>query len=122
MCSPVSSHSFFVGLGGHDKNPLISHQINRAEYDFSTSYKEVCDSESGSDTEDARRLPDVILDDLANRRFQVKKRPKSFISKSTSPSSCLQIFSPDTIATGPYTLTRSEIHLSWIWMSIMLLI
>ncbi|EPY76873.1 LIM domain only protein 7-like protein [Camelus ferus] len=46
---------------------------SRAERDFSNpaSYqKEVYGSESGSDSEEERRLPDVVLDDLANRRFQ----------------------------------------------------
>ncbi|XP_023565381.1 LIM domain only protein 7 isoform X4 [Octodon degus] len=63
---------------------------------------------SDSDGENERKLPDVILDDLANRRFQVKTRPESFISKSTSPNSCLQIFSPDTLASGLYTLTSNQ--------------
>lgn len=105
---------FFVDLSGHEKNPLFPHQVSRAEYDFSypAFCKEVCDSESGSDTEDERRLPDVILDDLANRRFQVKKRPLSFISKTTSLHSGPQIFPPDTLATGLHTLTRSEMYLS----------
>lgn len=122
----VSFHyfPFFVDLSGHGKNPLFPHQISRAECDFSNpaSCKEVYCSESGSDTEDERRLPDVILDDLANRRYQVKKRPLSFISKTTSLNSGLQIFPPDTSATGLHTLTRSEMYLSWIWISIMPLI
>jgi hypothetical protein len=107
---------FFVvvaALSGHIKNSLISHQISRAEHGFSnpTSYEEVCTSESGSGMEDERTLPDVILDDLANRRFQVRKRPGSFVSKTTSPNSCPQIFSPDTLAPGLFTL-KSEIDLS----------
>lgn len=101
-----------IELSGQKKNPLISHQISRAERDFSNpaSYqKEVYGSESGSDSEEERRLPDVVLDDLANRRFQVRKRPEGFISKTTSPKSCSQIFSPaDALATGLYRLTRSE--------------
>lgn len=115
---------FFVDLSGHEKNPLFPHQISRAECDFSypASCKEACGSESGSDTEDERRLPDVILDDLANHRFQVKKRPPSFISKTTSLHSGPQIFSPDTLAYGLHTLTRSEMYLSWIWISVMPLI
>ena len=99
-------------LSGHKKNPLISHQISRAKHDFSNpaSYqKEVYGSESGSDSEEERRLPDVVLDDLANRRFQMKKRPEGFISKSISPKSCSPIFSPaDPLATGLYRMTRSE--------------
>nr|XP_031321990.1 LIM domain only protein 7 isoform X4 [Camelus dromedarius] len=84
----------------------------RAERDFSNpaSYqKEVYGSESGSDSEEERRLPDVVLDDLANRRFQVRKRPEGFISKTTSPKSCSQIFSPaDALATGLYRLTSNK--------------
>ena len=38
------------------------------------------------------RLPDVVLDDLANHTFQVKKSPESFISKALSPCSCSQVF------------------------------
>ncbi|XP_059935613.1 LIM domain only protein 7 isoform X6 [Mesoplodon densirostris] len=82
----------------------------RAKHDFSNpdSYqKEVYGSESGSDSEEERRLPDVVLDDLANRRFQTKKRPEGFISKSISPKSCSPIFSPaDPLATGLYRMTR----------------
>nr|XP_015099916.1 LIM domain only protein 7 isoform X4 [Vicugna pacos] len=84
----------------------------RAERDFSNpaSYqKEVYGSESGSDSEEERRLPDVVLDDLANRRFQVRKRPEGFISKTTSPKSCSHIFSPaDPLATGLYRLTSNK--------------
>lgn len=101
-----------IDLSGQTENPLISHQISKAEWDFSNAascQKEVYGSESGSDSEDERRLPDVVLDDLANRRFQVKKRPECFISKTTSPSSYSQRFSPaDPLATGLYELTRSE--------------
>lgn len=101
-----------IDLSGHTENPLISHQISKAEWDFSNAascQKEVYGSESGSDSEDERRLPDVVLDDLANRRFQVKKRPECFISKTTSHSSYSQRFSPaDPLATGLYELTRSE--------------
>ncbi|XP_055398655.1 LIM domain only protein 7 isoform X11 [Bubalus kerabau] len=81
---------------------------SRAERDFSNpaSYpKEVYGSESGSDSEEERRLPDVVWDDLANRRFQVKKRPES----SISPKSCSPIFSPpDPLTTGLYKLTSNE--------------
>ncbi|XP_021114324.1 LIM domain only protein 7 isoform X1 [Heterocephalus glaber] len=108
--SPIYTDADGTFSSGHDKTPLISHQISRAEYDFSnpTSYKELYDSESGSDSENERKLPDVILDDLANRRFQVKKRPESFISKTTSPNSGQQIFSPDTLAAGLCTLTSNQ--------------
>ncbi|XP_057388783.1 LIM domain only protein 7 isoform X12 [Balaenoptera acutorostrata] len=85
---------------------------SRAKHDFSNpaSYqKEVYGSESGSDSEEERRLPDVVLDDLANRRFQMKKRPEGFISKSISPKSCSPIFSPaDPLATGLYRMTSNE--------------
>ncbi|XP_032133265.1 LIM domain only protein 7 isoform X3 [Sapajus apella] len=74
-----------------------------------TFSREACGFESGSDSEDERRFPDVVLDDLANRRFQVKKRPQSFISKITSPNSCPQIFSPaDVFASGLYGLTSNQ--------------
>ncbi|XP_043748099.1 LIM domain only protein 7 isoform X9 [Cervus elaphus] len=80
---------------------------SRAERDFSNpaSYPtEVYGSESGSDSEEERRLPDIVWDDLANRRFQVKKRPESFIS----PKSCSPIFSPaDPLTTGLYKLTSN---------------
>ncbi|XP_026971857.1 LIM domain only protein 7 isoform X2 [Sagmatias obliquidens] len=82
----------------------------RAKHDFSNpdSYqKEVYGSESGSDSEEERRLPDIVLDDLANRRFQMKKRPEGFISKSISPKSCAPVFSPaDPLATELYRMTR----------------
>ncbi|XP_036687916.1 LIM domain only protein 7 isoform X2 [Balaenoptera musculus] len=85
---------------------------SRAKHDFSNpaSYqKEVYGSESGSDSEEERRLPDVVLDDLANRRFQMKKRPEGFISKSISPKSCSPIFPPaDPLATGLYRMTSNE--------------
>ncbi|KAM4864158.1 LIM domain only protein 7 isoform X4 [Urocitellus parryii] len=108
--SPVYTEADGTFSSGREKNPLFPHQISRAECDFSypASCKEVCGSESGSDTEDERRLPDVILDDLANRRFQVKKRPLSFISKTTSLHSVPHIFSPDTLAYGLHTLTSNQ--------------
>lgn len=115
LCCVTFFHYFFsvlTELSGHKKNPFISHQISRAKHDFSNpdSYqKEVYGSESGSDSEEERRLPDIVLDDLANRRFQMKKRPEGFISKSISPKSCAPIFSPaDPLATGLYRMTRSE--------------
>lgn len=60
-------------------------------------------------------LPDVILDDLANCRFQVKRRTENFLSKTISLNSCSQIFSPaDRLVTGMYELTRSEkFFLDW---------
>ncbi|KAB0407620.1 hypothetical protein E2I00_016248, partial [Balaenoptera physalus] len=110
--SPVYIEADGAFPSGHKKNPLISHQISRAKHDFSNpaSYqKEVYGSESGSDSEEERRLPDVVLDDLANRRFQMKKRPEGFISKSISPKSCSPIFSPaDPLTTGLYRMTSNE--------------
>ncbi|XP_058538624.1 LIM domain only protein 7 isoform X5 [Neofelis nebulosa] len=110
--SPVYTEADGTFPSGHTENPLISHQISKAEWDFSNAascQKEVYGSESGSDSEDERKLPDVVLDDLANRRFQVKKRPECFISKTTSPSSYSQRFSPaDPLATGLYELTSNE--------------
>ncbi|XP_053753650.1 LIM domain only protein 7 isoform X13 [Panthera pardus] len=110
--SPVYTEADGTFPSGHTENPLISHQISKAEWDFSNAascQKEVYGSESGSDSEDERRLPDVVLDDLANRRFQVKKRPECFTSKTTSPSSYSQRFSPaDPLATGLYELTSNE--------------
>lgn len=47
--------SVLIDLSGHKKNPLISNQISRAEWDFSNSascQKEVYRSESESDAKD----------------------------------------------------------------------
>ncbi|XP_032720116.1 LIM domain only protein 7 isoform X5 [Lontra canadensis] len=110
--SPVYPEADGTFPSGHTDSPLISHQISRAEWDLSSAtcgQKEVYDSESGSDSEDERRLPDIVLDDLANRRFRVKKRPECFTSKTTSPSSYSPRFPPaDTLASGPYALTSNE--------------
>lgn len=97
-----------------DMKRILYFPIKLAEqsviFQIQLPYQKVCGSESDSDSEDEWRLPDVILDDLVNCRFQGKKRPKSFISKTTSPNCCLQIFSPsDTLATGLYELMRSGI-------------
>lgn len=67
-------------------------------------------------------LLDVVLDDLVNGKFHVKKRPEWFISQTTAFNSCPQAFSSDMLASGLHTLMRSEIYLSGIWASIMLLI
>lgn len=102
----------FIELSGCKKNSFLSHQSSRAECDFSNpaSYqKEVYSSGSGSDSEEDRRLPDVVLDDLANRRFHKKKRLEGVISQTTSPKSGSRFFPPtDPLATGLYKLTRSE--------------
>ncbi|XP_047576103.1 LIM domain only protein 7 isoform X5 [Lutra lutra] len=110
--SPVYPEADGTFPSGHTDSPLISHQISRAEWDLSNAtcgQKEVYGSESGSDSEDERRLPDIVLDDLANRRFRVKKRPECFTSKTTSRSSYSPRFPPaDTLASGPYALTSNE--------------
>ncbi|KAM9032301.1 LIM domain only protein 7 isoform 2-T3 [Sarcophilus harrisii] len=69
---------------------------------------------SGSDSENERRLPDIILDDLANRRFQAKKRHERSsasrqlsILKTSLSKSCSQKFSTaDPLATGFKELMR----------------
>ncbi|XP_056663305.1 LIM domain only protein 7 isoform X3 [Monodelphis domestica] len=84
---------------------------SRAGYGFSkqaSNLMVVCDYDSGSDSENERRLPDIILDDLANRRFRVKKRherssaPRQLsILKTSLPKSCSQKLSTtDPLATG----------------------
>ncbi|XP_068922917.1 LIM domain only protein 7 isoform X3 [Petaurus breviceps papuanus] len=63
---------------------------------------------SGSDSENERRFPDIILDDLANRRFRAKKRHEYSsasrqlsILKTSLPKSCSQKLSTtDPLATG----------------------
>ncbi|XP_043848227.1 LIM domain only protein 7 isoform X3 [Dromiciops gliroides] len=63
---------------------------------------------SGSDSENERRLPDIILDDLANRRFRAKRKhehssaPRQLsILKTSLPKSCSQKLSTtDPLATG----------------------
>nr|XP_015294833.2 LIM domain only protein 7 isoform X1 [Macaca fascicularis] len=110
--SPVYTEADGTFSSGHEKNPLISQQISRTECGFAnpaSSHGEAYGFESGSDSEDERRFPDIVLDDLANRRFQVKKRPQNFISKITSPNSCPQILSPaDMFAMGLYGLTSNQ--------------
>ena len=59
-------------------------------------------------------LPDVVLDDLVNCKFHVKKKPEGFISQTTAFNSCPQAFSFDMLASGLHTLMRSEIYLSGI--------
>lgn len=57
----------------------------------------IYDYDSGSDSEDERRLPDVVMDDLAKRRFLIQKSPVSsaapghhFMLCNDSPESCSQ--------------------------------
>lgn len=72
--------------------------------------------DSGSDSEDERRLPDVIMDDLAKRRFLIKKSPVSsaapghlYISHKDSPKSCLQQNYPAGPLAAVLEPMRSEI-------------
>lgn len=108
-CTPKESFNF-------------SPNEQRAECDFSNlaSYqKEAYGSDNGSDSEDERRSPDVILDALASYRFQGKKRPEIFISSTLSLNSYSQMFSPaGPVATTLYELTT----FFWIQMSILLIV
>lgn len=71
---------FLVDSSGREKELLLS----RAKDGFSNPSfcMESRGSERGSDTDGG--LPDVFLDDLANHRFHVQKRPEGFISQHTS--------------------------------------
>uniref|UniRef100_A0A803XQS4 LIM domain 7 n=1 Tax=Meleagris gallopavo TaxID=9103 RepID=A0A803XQS4_MELGA len=58
---------------------------------------QIYEYDSGSDSEDGKRMPDVVMDDLAKRRFLVQKSPVSspapghhFVLRSDSPKSCSQ--------------------------------
>ncbi|XP_065600121.1 LIM domain only protein 7 isoform X2 [Cyrtonyx montezumae] len=64
----------------------------------------IYDYDSGSDSEDERRMPDVVMDDLAKRRFLVQKSPVSsaasghhFVLRNDSPKSCSQ----ESYSSGP---------------------
>jgi len=76
----------------------------------------VYEYDSGSDSEDERRMPDVVMDDLAKRRFLVQKSPVSsaapghhFVLRNDSPKSCSQ----ENYSAGPLAAMleplRSEI-------------
>lgn len=72
--------------------------------------------DSGSDSEDERRLPDVVMDDLANRRFLVKKSPVSsaapghhFVLRNEPPKSCSQESYPAGPLAAMLEPLRSEI-------------
>ncbi|XP_072784167.1 LIM domain only protein 7 isoform X13 [Taeniopygia guttata] len=90
--SPVS-----VNLSGRETNPVASCQNSRAECGLTNpaSLEIIYEYDSSSDSEDERRLPDIVLDDLANRRFLVKKSPVSsgapghhFMLRNDSSKSC----------------------------------
>ncbi|NXD70051.1 LMO7 protein, partial [Eolophus roseicapillus] len=63
--------------GTFSRNPVASCQNSRAECGLTdpASLQMIYEYDSGSDSEDERRLPDLVMDDLANRRFLVKKSP-----------------------------------------------
>ncbi|XP_014105960.1 PREDICTED: LIM domain only protein 7 isoform X6 [Pseudopodoces humilis] len=95
--SPVFTESDGTFSSGRDTNPVASCQNSRAECGLTNpaSLQITYEYDSGSDSEDERRLPDIVLDDLANRRFLVKKSPVSsaapghrFMLHNDSPKSC----------------------------------
>ncbi|XP_027502405.1 LIM domain only protein 7 isoform X10 [Corapipo altera] len=97
--SPVFTESDGTFSSGHETNPIASCQNSRAECGLTNpaSLQMVYEHDSGSDSEDERRLPDIVLDDLAKRRFLVKKNPVSsaapghrFVLRNDSPKSCSQ--------------------------------
>lgn len=72
--------------------------------------------DSGSESEDERRLPDLVMDDLANRRFLVRKSPVSsaapghrFVLHNDSPKSCSQESYPAGPLAAKLEPLRSEI-------------
>ncbi|KAJ7404779.1 LIM domain only protein 7 isoform X1 [Willisornis vidua] len=117
--SPVYTESDGTFSSGHETNPVASCQNSRAECGLTNpaSLQMIYEYDSGSDSEDERRLPDLVLDDLANRRFLVKKSPVSsaaapghhFVLRNDSPKSCSQ----DSYPAGPLAAMleplRSEI-------------
>ncbi|KAM6291744.1 LIM domain only protein 7 isoform 2-T2 [Porphyrio hochstetteri] len=97
--SPVFAESDATFSSGREKNLVASCQNNRAEHELTNpaSLQMIYEYDSGSDSEDERRLPDVVMDDLAKRRFLVKKSPVSsaapghhFVLRNDSPKSCSQ--------------------------------
>uniref|UniRef100_A0A8C3CVU7 LIM domain 7 n=1 Tax=Cairina moschata TaxID=8855 RepID=A0A8C3CVU7_CAIMO len=97
--SPVYTESDGTFSSGHERNPVASCQNSRAECGLTNpaSFQMIYEYDSGSDSEDERRLPDVVMDDLAKRRFLVKKSPVSsaapghhFMLRNDSSKSCSQ--------------------------------
>ncbi|KAM7131517.1 LOW QUALITY PROTEIN: LIM domain only protein 7 [Ciconia maguari] len=97
--SPVFTESDGTFSSGRERNPVASCQNSRAERGLTnpTSLQMIYEYDSGSDSEAERRLPDVVMDDLAKRRFLVKKSPVSsaapghpFVLRNDSPKSCSQ--------------------------------
>ncbi|KAF4790683.1 LIM domain only protein 7 isoform X1 [Turdus rufiventris] len=116
--SPVFTESDGTFSSGRETNPVASCQNSRAECGLTNpaSLQIIYEYDSGSDSEDERRLPDIVLDDLANRRFLVKKSPVSsaapghhFMLRNDSPKSC----SRESYPAGPLAAMleplRSEI-------------
>ncbi|XP_014821355.1 PREDICTED: LIM domain only protein 7 isoform X10 [Calidris pugnax] len=97
--SPVFTESDGAFSSGRERNPVASCQNSRAECGLTNpaSFQMIYEYDSGSDSEDERRLPDVVMDDLAKRRFLVKKSPVSsaapghhFMLRNDPPKSCSQ--------------------------------
>ncbi|XP_065482801.1 LIM domain only protein 7 isoform X2 [Caloenas nicobarica] len=97
--SPVFTESDGTFSSGREMNPVASCQNSRAERGLTNpaSLQMIYEYDSGSDSEEERRLPDLVMDDLANRRFLVKKSPVSsaapghhFVLRNDSPKSCSQ--------------------------------
>ncbi|XP_076218783.1 LIM domain only protein 7 isoform X6 [Aptenodytes patagonicus] len=97
--SPVFTESDGTFSSGRERNPVASCQNSRAERGLTNpaSLQMIYEYDSGSDSEAERRLPDVVMDDLAKRRFLVKKSPVSsaapghhFVLRNDSPKSCSQ--------------------------------
>lgn len=107
-----------VNLSGREMNPVASCQNSRAERGLTNpaSLQMIYEYDSGSDSEDERRLPDLVMDDLANRRFLVKKSPVSsaapghhFVLRNDSPKSCSQESYPAGPLAAMLEPQRSEI-------------
>ncbi|XP_009704759.1 PREDICTED: LOW QUALITY PROTEIN: LIM domain only protein 7 [Cariama cristata] len=97
--SPVFTESDGTFSSGRERNPVATCQNSRAECGLTSpaSLQMIYEYNSGSDSEDERRLPDVVMDDLAKHRFLVKKSPVScaapghhFMLRNDSPKSCSQ--------------------------------
>ncbi|KAM6341848.1 LIM domain only protein 7 [Podargus strigoides] len=97
--SPIFTESDGTFSSGRERNPVASCQNSRAECGLKNpaSLQMIYEYDSGSDSEDERRLPDVVMDDLAKRRFLVKKSPVNsaapghhFMLCNDSPNSCSQ--------------------------------
>ncbi|KAI6078595.1 LIM domain only protein 7 isoform X8 [Aix galericulata] len=116
--SPVYTESDGTFSSGHERNPVASCQNSRAECGLTNpaSLQMIYEYDSGSDSEDERRLPDVVMDDLAKRRFLVKKSPVSyaapghhFMLHNDSSKSCSQENDPAGPLAAMFKPLRSEI-------------